>query len=415
MKKLVFFAFMALATMLSAQKTDYYEGNLEFKGQKLPLTLEVSISKDTIAFLGSPAQTKELIPATKIVLRNDSLMFSVKQLKATYKGKINQTKDTICGNFKQMFVNIPLCLVKKEKPEITINRPQNPPANPSYIQEEISFRTEGVDYEFKGTLTYPKKEGKYPLMIMISGSGLQNRDEEIMQHRPFAVIADYMANNGIAVFRYDDRGFGSEDTALFNATTLDFANDVESALNALKNHPNIDADKIGLVGHSEGGLIAPIVASRNSEVDFLILLAGPGVNGMEVLVEQTKAILKVNGYSKKEIEEQLKALKNGELAGHSHPWMKCFLDLEPAEYLKKVKQPVLVLNGTKDLQVLYKQNLPAIKKALKEGGNKSYKIHKLKGLNHLFQKCKTGSPNEYFQIEQTISPKVLKLMKDFVK
>ncbi len=415
MKKLVFLTFMALATVLSAQKADYYEGNLEFKGQKLPLTLEVTIDKDTIAMLGSPAQTKELIPATKIVLRNDSLLFSVKQLKATFKGKINETKDSVFGNFKQMFVEIPLCLVKKEKPEITINRPQNPPANPSYIQEEISFRTEGVDYEFKGTLTYPSKEGKYPLMIMISGSGLQNRDEEIMQHRPFAVIADYMANNGIAVFRYDDRGFGTEDTALFNATTLDFANDVESALNALKNHPNIDADKIGLVGHSEGGLIAPIVASRNSEVDFLILLAGPGVNGMEVLVEQTKAILKVNGYSKKEIEEQLKALKNGELAGHSHPWMKCFLELEPSVYLEKVKQSVLVLNGTKDLQVLYKQNLPAIEKALKKGGNKSYKIHKLKGLNHLFQECKTGSPNEYFQIEQTISPKVLKMMKDFVK
>ena len=414
MKKLVFLAFMALATMLSAQKTDYYEGNLEFKGQKLPLTLEVTMDKDTIAFLGSPAQTKELIPATKIVLRNDSLMFSVKQLKATFKGKINQTKDTVCGNFKQMFVEIPLCLVKKEKPEITINRPQNPPANPSYIQEEITFRTQGVDYDFKGTLTYPKKEGKYPLMIMISGSGLQNRDEEIMQHRPFAVIADYMANNGIAVFRYDDRGFGSENAELFNATTLDYALDVESAINAVKNHPNIDADKIGLVGHSEGGLIAPIVASRNSEVDFLILLAGPGVNGMEVLIEQTKAICKVNGYSKKEIEEQLKALKKGELAGHSHPWMKCFLELEPSVYLEKVKQPILVLNGTKDLQVLHYQNLPAIEKALKKGGNKSYEIHKLKGMNHLFQECKTGSPNEYYEIEQTISPKVLKMMKDFV-
>lgn len=415
MKKLIILAFLAFSTIVSAQQSNYYEGNLEFKGQKLPLTLEVSISKDTIAFLGSPAQTKELIPATKIVLRNDSLMFSVKELKASFKGKMNATQDTICGNFKQMFVNIPLCLVKKEKPEIIVKRPQTPPANPSYIQEEITFRTEGVNYDFKGTLTYPKKEGKYPLMIMISGSGLQNRDEEIMQHRPFAVIADYMANNGIAVFRYDDRGFGTEDTALFNATTLDFANDVESALNALKNHPNIDADKIGLVGHSEGGLIAPIVASRNSEVDFLILLAGPGVNGMEVLVEQTKAILKVNGYSKKEIEEQLKALKNGELAGHSHPWMKCFLDLEPSVYLEKVKQPVLVLNGTKDLQVLYKQNLPAIEKALKKGGNKSYEIHKLKGMNHLFQECKTGSPNEYYEIEQTISPKVLEIMKDFVK
>lgn len=415
MKKLIILAFLAFSTIVSAQQSNYYEGNLEFKGQKLPLTLEVSIGKDTTALLGSPAQTKELIPATKIVLRNDSLMFSVKPLKSTFKGKINQTKDTIYGTFKQMFLELPLCLVKKEKPKIIVNRPQNPPANPSYIQEEITFRTEGVDYEFKGTLTYPKKEGKYPLMIMISGSGIQNRDEEIMQHKPFAVIADYMANNGIAVFRYDDRGFGSKNAELFNATTFDYALDVESALNALKNHPNIDTDKIGLVGHSEGGLIAPIVASRNSDVDFLILLAGPGVNGMEVLVEQTKAILKANGYSKKEIEAQVEALKKRELPDLNNVWMKCFLDLEPAEYLKKVKQPILVLNGTKDLQVLYKQNLPAIKKALKEGGNKSYKIHKLKGLNHLFQECKTGSPNEYYEIEQTISPKVLKLMKDFVK
>ena len=415
MKKAIILFIILFSTALYAQQTDYYEGNLEFKGQKLPLTLEVTMDKDTIAMLGSPAQTKELIPATKIVLRNDSLMFSVKQLKATYKGKINQTKDTIYGTFKQMFLELPLCLVKKEKPEIIVNRPQNPPANPSYIQEEISFRTEGVDYEFKGTLTYPKKEGKYPLMIMISGSGIQNRDEEIMQHKPFAVIADYMANNGIAVFRYDDRGFGSKNAELFNATTFDYALDVESAINAVKNHPNIDANKIGLVGHSEGGLIAPIVASRNSDVDFLILLAGPGVNGMEVLVEQTKAILKANGYSKKEIEAQVEALKKRELPDLNNVWMKCFLNLEPSVYLEKVKQPILVLNGTKDLQVLHYQNLPAIKKALKEGGNKSYKIHKLKGLNHLFQECKTGSPNEYYQIEQTISPKVLKLMKDFVK
>ena len=169
MKKLIILVFLAFSTIVSAQQTDYYEGNLEFKGQKLPLTLEVTIDKDTIAMLGSPAQTKELIPATKIVLRNDSLMFLVKKLKATYKGKINQTKDTIYGTFKQMFLELPLCLVKKENPEIIVNRPQNPPANPSYIQEEISFRTEGVDYEFKGTLTYPSKEGKYPLMIMISG------------------------------------------------------------------------------------------------------------------------------------------------------------------------------------------------------------------------------------------------------
>lgn len=414
MKKAIILFIILFSTALYAQQTGYYEGNLEFKGQKLPLTLEVSIGKDTTALLGSPAQTKELIPATKIVLRNDSLMFSVKQLKATFKGKINQTKDTICGNFKQLFVDIPLCLVKKEKPEIIINRPQNPPANPSYIQEEITFRTEGVDYEFKGTLTYPKKEGKYPLLILISGSGIQNRDEEIMQHRPFAVIADYMANNGIAVFRYDDRGFGSKNAELFNATTFDYALDVESAINAVKNHPNIDANKIGLVGHSEGGVIAPIVASRNSDVDFLILLAGPGVNGMEVLIEQNKAIFKASK-TEEELAKQLEMLQSRKFEGADQPWMKCFLDLEPAEYLKKVKQPILVLNGTKDLQVLHYQNLPAIKKALKEGGNKSYKIHKLKGLNHLFQECKTGSPNEYYEIEQTISPKVLKLMKDFVK
>ena len=406
---------MVFATIVSAQTKEYYEGDLVFKGQKLPLTLHVNIDTDTTAFLGSPAQTKELIPATKIVFRNDSLMFSVKKLKATFKGQYNANKDTVCGIFKQMFIEIPLCLVKKEKPELEVKRPQNPPANPSYVQEEISFRTEGVDYEFKGTLTYPSKEGKYPLIIMISGSGIQNRDEEIMQHKPFAVIADYMANNGIAVFRYDDRGFGSKNAELFNATTFDYALDVESAINAVKNHPNIDTDKIGLVGHSEGGLIAPIVASRNSDVDFLILLAGPGVKGIDVLIEQNKAIYKANKIPNKELEKQIETLKSRKFEGADQPWMKCFLDLEPAEYLKKVKQPILVLNGTKDLQVLYKQNLPAIKKALKKAGNKSFEIHKLKGMNHLFQECKTGSPNEYYEIEQTISPKVLNLMKDFIK
>lgn len=332
--------------------------------------------------------------------------------KVVFKGKY-LGEDSVCGIFKQNGAELPLCL-KRGKNKMVINRPQTP-KDINYVCEELSFRVKDVDYEFKGTLTYPKKGKNFPCVILVSGSGLQDRNEEIMQHKPFEVIADYLTRNGIAVFRYDDRGWGTQDMELLNATTLNFADDAEAAFQLLKSHKKIDPKRIGFAGHSEGGVIAPIVASRNKDVAFVIMLAGTGVDGESVLIEQNKAILGKMGASQEEIQTQINSLKDRDNnPALQVPWLKCFLDLDPRDYLSKLNMPVLALNGDKDVQVIASQNLPEIEKALKKAGNKKYKTVLLPNLNHLFQECETGLPDEYFSIEQTISPKVLELMRDFI-
>lgn len=396
-----------------AQNREYWEAELNTGVASLPLTLEIIHAEDTTGILGSPAQTEERFNCSKIRWRNDSLLFSVRNLGVVFRGALSESRDSVNGMFNQGLLRMPLTFVKVNRLQ-QVNRPQTPDSNVSYIQEEVSFRTPGVNYTFNGTLTYPDKSKRYPVCIMITGSGLQNRDEEIFQHKPFAVIADHLAKKSIAVLRYDDRGYGSKDTALFNATTLDYAQDVMSAVEFLKTHPNIDTAMIGLIGHSEGGLIAPIVASERKDIAFIVLLAGPGVKGMDVLIEQNKAILSEMNYSQDDIEKQLEMLKNRSHESMNTPWMSCFLDLDPQPYLSRLTIPVLALNGTKDLQVLSKQNLPAIEKALKKAGNKKYSVMEMEGLNHLFQQCDTGLVDEYYTIEQTISPKVLDIITQFI-
>ncbi len=401
---------------LSAQKTEYWKGNLSTGVMDLPITLELRLDKDTSCLMGSPSQSKELLKAKKTVLRNDSLLISlnVGLSKVVIRAGYSAQKDSLCGTFTQSGTTMPICFTPSNG-ENTVNRPQTP-KNIDYICEEVSFRVPNVNYDFKGTLTYPAKGENFPAIILISGSGLQNRDEEIFQHKPFAVIADYMARNGIAVLRYDDRGWESTDTALFNATTLDYALDAQAAFDLLASHPKIDHKRIGLAGHSEGGIIAPIVASRNPNVAFVILLAGTGVNGEEVLIEQNRAVLSKMGYSQEMIEEQIQKIRSRDASLQlGTPWLKTFLELAPSVYLSKVTVPVLAMNGEKDVQVIFSQNLPAIERALKAGGNSKYKILSFPNLNHLFQNCETGLPNEYFSIEETISPEVLKEMRDFIR
>lgn len=405
----------ALTFTSFAQKTEFWSGELDAGIQKLPITLNLQIGNDTVAEMGSPAQTDKMFKANKVVLRNDSLMFSVKLglSKVVFKGKY-LSEDSVCGTFKQNGAEMPLCLKRGEN-KMVVNRPQTP-KDIDYVCEELSFRVKDVDYEFKGSLTYPKKGKNFPCVILVSGSGLQDRNEEIMQHKPFEVIADYLTRNGIAVFRYDDRGWGTQDMELVNGTTLDFADDAEAAFQLLKSHKKIDPKRIGFAGHSEGGVISPIVASRNKDVAFVIMLAGTGVDGESVLIEQNRAILGKMGASEEEIQTQISSLKNRENnPALQAPWFKCFLDLDPRDYLSKLNMPVLALNGDKDVQVIASQNLPEIERALEKAGNKNYKTILLPNMNHLFQECETGLPDEYFSIEQTISPKVLEIMKDFIK
>jgi pimeloyl-ACP methyl ester carboxylesterase len=319
----------------------------------------------------------------------------------------------------------------------------------SYNAEEVTFTNSKANIQLAGTFTFPKREGKFPAVILISGSGPQNRDEELMGHKPFLVLSDYLTKAGIAVLRFDDRGVGQSKGDFKSATTVDFASDVESAIDYLKTRKEILANGIGLVGHSEGGIIAPMVAVQPGKVNYIVLLAGTGIRGDKLLLLQQELVAKASGTKDAEIqqtrevnagafeillksssaeaakpdlkrylsaamkkypddtkpkgmtEDEFIALQLNQITA---PWMYFFIRYDPSVALEKVKCPVLALNGEKDLQVPAKVNLPAIEKALKKGGNQHFTTRELPGLNHLFQECKTGAPTEYATIEQTFSP-----------
>ncbi|WP_292949942.1 alpha/beta fold hydrolase [Olleya sp. UBA1516] len=340
-------------------------------------------------------------------------------------------------------------------------KPQTPKAPFDYIIEDVTFINTAADsIVLAGTLTLPKAIVNPPVAILINGSGAHDRDCNIMGHKSFWVIADYLTNSGIAVLRYDERGTAQSQGDFSTATTFDLAKDVEAGINFLKSRTDIDASKIGLIGHSEGGLIAPIVASTNTNVAFIVMLAGTGVNGQEVLQSQSKKIAELQGttkegiafnhqltsiaydalHSETEMDKQKAAItlalenyKKQLEADQSpfavyvnnivikqltsqltNPWLYAFITLDPKAYLEKVTCPVLVLNGTKDVQVLPEINLPAIKKHLETAKNNDVTVHEIEGLNHLFQTAKTGNINEYAKIEETFSPVALKLISDWI-
>lgn len=305
-------------------------------------------------------------------------------------------------------------------------------------------------------MTKPYGKGKFPVVILISGSGRQNRNEEIFGHKPFLVIADYLTRNGMAVFRYDDRGMGeSEKGNLEECTTIDFATDTEAAISYLKTRNDIDLKNIGLVGHSEGGIIAFMLAAKNKDVSFVVSLAGSAIRGDSISFKQNERLAKQYGmndsiwqtqaitlrkmYSivenatdtislkadlmefmlgtvpeqmrdnpmvKMQVEQQMKPMLS--------PWIRFFFSHDPAQDLKNIKCPVLALNGEKDMQVIADDNLPVIERTLKNNGNKNVTVIKYPDLNHLFQHSATGMPDEYEKIEETFSPEVLKDMKDWI-
>ncbi|MCX2454367.1 alpha/beta hydrolase [Pedobacter sp. PLR] len=334
-------------------------------------------------------------------------------------------------------------------------RPQDPTSFP-YKQKEVLISNTKSKVQLAGTLTIPSNNKVSKIVIMITGSGPQNRNGEGLNHRPFLVWSDWLTRNGIAVLRYDDRGVGRSTGNFSTATTFDFADDVESAVSFIRSRPDLNQLSIGLIGQSEGGLIAPMVASRNNDVKFIVLLAGDGIPIYQVGLQQSADMSRAAGVSEAIIAKKLALdkkffdltlqdssasigqLKNGidsllyqeMLSQHwdtakfsaykqrydhlATPWQRTFLKLKPADYLVKVKCPVLALNGTKDLMVNCKANLAGIAKALDRGGNKQYKIIALKGLNHLFQKAKTGSMTEFAQISETVNPIALTTVSKWI-
>ncbi len=436
-------------------------GKLQIQTAQLRIVFNVeeSDSGALSATMDSPDQGAFGIVVDEVKFDGTNVMFNVSSISGFYKGVFVKDSLLIRGEWNQSGMSLPLVLRYSEKPE-EVKRPQEPEKPYPYLVEEVKFENTKANVTLAGTLTIPDSSGTYPAVILISGSGPQNRDEELFGHKPFLVLSDYLTRNGIAVLRYDDRGVGESTGNFKAATTKDFADDVFAAVEFLKSRKEVDENYIGLIGHSEGGLIAPMVAVESDDVKFIVLLAAPGLRGDKLLLLQSgmiqklsnvpvdiikkdstasarmfdillnepdsvKASEKLEEIIRQEIEasEQSKTVSEADkqkiirakLQNLMSPWFRYFISYDPYPVLTKVKCPVLALNGEKDLQVPPEENLKLIEKALKEGVNSNYKIVKLPGLNHLFQTSKTGSPSEYGTIEETFSPEAMKIIVDWIK
>lgn len=436
-------------------------GSLNLGAQQLRLVIKIKLNDAGYfkALLDSPDQGAKDIPLDTVIYSANKMKAESKMIGGVLEGDVNLDSLTIKGEWRQGGMKLPIVL-KKTMESMEAKRPQEPKKPYPYKEEEVTVENKIDNLKLAGTLTLPSGSGPFPAVVLITGSGPQDRDETLMGHRPFLVISDYLTRNGIAVLRMDDRGFGKSTGDFSKATTFDFVNDILSAVDFLKTRSDVNKKQIGLVGHSEGGEIAPLVAVKSTDVSYIALLAGPGVPGHELITLQIEAILRSNGVKDEGIQKNnlfMKAMFNvlledndsastenrinaiikefiaglsdeekntplnseegirKQIASLKSPWFKNFLRYDPRPTLEKVKCPVLALNGTADLQVSSKQNLPPIKEALTKGGNKKFEVIELPKLNHLFQHAETGSLNEYGKIEETISPEVLQIITDWIK
>lgn len=422
----------------SAGPVGTWEGELQAPGAKLRLRLNATAAG--AASLDSLDQGARGIPVEDLKLVDGQLTWRISRLGAAYAGTVSG--DGFTGTFTQNGVPMKLDL-RKALPAAPPKRPQTPKPPFPYRVEDVRFASRADGVKLAGTLTLPEGAGPHPGVVLISGSGPQDRDETLFEHKPFAVLADALTRRGIAVLRYDDRGTGQSGGLFRGATTADFAQDAEGAFDYLRSRKEVAARKSGLAGHSEGGVVAPLVAARRPEVAFVVLLAATGVPGDEVLYAQGEALLRANQASEAAIAQQRRvqeviftAVKSGAAAEEvlrqareklgasplveqavkqaSDPWFRSFLSLDPAVALGRVKCPVLALNGGLDRQVLPDQNLPAIEAALKKGGNARVAVRRFPRLNHLFQTAETGTVAEYGTIEETIAPVVLETIGDWL-
>jgi hypothetical protein len=407
------------------------------------------------ATVDSPDQSANGIPVSSVALTNGAVQLELADIKASYAGQLSADGSEIVGTWKQATLEAPLVL-KRLAAAPQLARPQEPKPPFPYEQREVKFAGGAPGVTLAGTLTKPKGDGPFPGVILLSGSGAQDRDETLMGHKPLLVLADYLTRNGIAVLRFDDRGYAQSTGDFAKATHEDFAADAEAAFNFLRKQPGIDPARTGLCGHSEGALRAAIVAARDQQVAFVVMLAGVGVPIDQLLLRQRQDLMRAAGIEQvasaklKELSDKLfgllrsgkatktdvRALLEQMAASHTaaqreatgftenaidqqvamltSPWFVKLLAYDPAPTLGKVKCPVYALNGEKDLQVSYRENLDGISKGLTAGGNRDVTTRALPQLNHLFQHCTTGAIPEYGQIEETMSPEVLHLVSDWI-
>lgn len=457
MKKIsIFLFFVTMVSILFAQDiTGTWSGQLNIQGTHLNIVFHIEKS-DTVytTQMDSPDQGAFGLSTTKTVFAGNRIEITADGLGITYTGAVQ--KDAIVGTFNQAGMAFPLTLKQTEVPQP--NRPQEPQPPFPYHVEEITFPNKEAGIKLAGTLTIPDSANIFPAVILIAGSGPNDRDETIFGHKPFLVIADHLTRNGFVVLRYDKRGVGASEGEYKSATTHDFASDAAAAVAYLKIREEIDKTRVGLIGHSEGGVIAPIVAANKpDDIRFIVLMAGMGVKGIDLILDQNETMMKQQHMEPEKIKtlqainrnifanltnwegtendrialrdslsklwdkfpEKLKTDKDQfirtNLAGLSAPGYRHFLAIDPAVYLQKVSCPVLAINGEKDMQVDAEQNLQSIKKAFDKGGNTIYTIKSYPALNHLFQESVSGNVNEYAKIEQTLSPEVLSDITDWIK
>lgn len=465
-KSLVLLLFGSLA--FSATQGQTLTGKSLWQGQlgQLRLVLRVfpdSISGTTKAVFDSPDQNATNLAVSEFRVTADSLLANSKVIGGGFAGKFNNDKTRVQGFWKQGKINAPLTLIRITSLSEAVKRPQTPQPPFPYKAENVEYTNPANTVHFGATLTLPASAGPFPVVILISGSGQQDRDETIYNHKPFAVIADHLTRNGIAVLRVDDRGTGQTTGEVKTATSADFTKDVLAGIAYLKNRKEIDARRIGLIGHSEGGIIAPMVVNQSKDVAFMVSMAGLGVSGIDVLKKQNADILKASGLPADQYKaliglyfrmfDRVKAqelskplnlkgefqswkatqpkalldsmkLNQGEAGAEkirafedalSIPWMRYFIKYNPEVILSKIKIPVLAINGEKDIQVSAAENLAGFSRLLKKAGNKDFKTLELPGLNHLFQTSVTGYPGEYATIDETISPAVLQVITNWIK
>lgn len=393
---------LAITADIKAQTPDgQWSGDLVLgQGKNLPLVLNIGTGSDgkPCCTLDSPMQGAEGIKTEVNVLTADSINITVPDIAATYAGRV--TKDVITGRFTQMGMPFKLDL---KRGGVMMNRPQTPQPPLGYTTQEVSFENKAAGAVLSGTLTWPEGyDGKkpVPVVIMVSGSGLQNRDEEVFGHKPFLVLADRLARNGIASLRYDDRGTGKSTGDASKATTSDFMKDAAAGLELLRSMDG-KFSRVGVIGHSEGGLIAFMLAA-DGMTDFIVSLAGTGVKGDTIIAGQSNDALRRTGRPANVTATDIR--KQAETGGN--PWLRYFVDYDPADVIASTTCPVMALNGTMDTQVRPRLNLDRIKSLLPHNAKNSIKEYD--GLNHLFQHCTTGFADEYGTIEETMSEDVMK-------
>ena len=443
--------------------TGTWEGTLQIPtGAEVRVIFRITPKDEGwIATWDSPDQGAVGLPAGAPVLEARTLLIPLPVIQGRYEGTLAPTGTEVDGTFHQGPAEIALVLRRTSANAGLPERPQEPTAPFPYQAVDVQYENPRADdVLLAATLTIPDGQGPFPAAILISGSGPQDRNESLAGHKPFLVLADHLTRQGIAVLRFDDRGVGASTGTFGLATSADFATDVLAGVEYLKTRPEVRAGQIGLIGHSEGGLIAPLVANETEDVAYVVMMAGPGLPGDQILLLQSVLIARANGAieagialndrtqrelfrtlkgtddpstvreevratlerSIEEIEaidaaaaEAQRQQVSAQVVQLTSPWFHYFLTHDPREPLRRLQQPVLAINGGKDLQVPAGPNLEAIDEALTEAANKDFTLHEFEGLNHLFQSAGTGAPSEYAELTETLSPRVLQVISGWIR